>query len=187
MAEFAVDFMHALGIDKAHWIGESRGGGICIELGSRWPDAVDHLVLNAPVGLPPRELPKPADVDGRSEWEWFVERSVEDPTLFGSDDREMILANLHKAASYERRRLASQPAEYDQNGLVEYIVRLRAPVLLTWGRQDPVFPVECVERFRQLLPNLQRVLILEAARHLAFFEKATEFNTAVTQFLAGPQ
>ena len=35
------------------------------------PEMVRKLVLNAPIGLPPDELPKPPEVGARSPWEWF--------------------------------------------------------------------------------------------------------------------
>jgi pimeloyl-ACP methyl ester carboxylesterase len=183
MAEFASNFINALGLDTAHWIGESRGGGICISLAVRRPRVVRSLVLVAPIGLPPRELPKPAEVGSRSVWEWFLERSLEQPDLLDEEDKEAILANLAKADSYERRRLRDQAASYAAEGLLSEIIRIQAPVLLVWGRQDPVFPVECVERFRQLIPDLREVLIVDNARHLAHFEQSEAFCEGVRSFL----
>jgi pimeloyl-ACP methyl ester carboxylesterase len=48
-----------------------------------------------------------------------------------------------------------------------------------------VFPVECIERFRQLLASLEEVLIIDDSRHLAFMEHADIFNAAVARFLKG--
>lgn len=183
MAEFASGFAAAIGAESAYWVGESRGGGICITLAARQPSIVRSLVLVAPVGLPPRELPKPAEVGTRSVWEWFLERSLEQPELLDEEDKEAILANLAKADSYEKRRLRDQEPSYDTRGLLSEIIRIQAPVLLVWGRQDPVFPVECVERFRQLIPNLREVLILDDTRHLAHFERSDAFCEAVRAFL----
>jgi pimeloyl-ACP methyl ester carboxylesterase len=183
MAAFCREFLSALGIPSAHWIGESRGGGICIELAAETPSIVQRLVLVAPVGLPPRELPKPAEIGARSGWEWFLERSLEHPEMLDEEDKEVILANLAKAEPYETMRLLDQSPSYVVEGLVSSIIRVRAPVLLAWGRQDPVFPVECVERFRELLINLQATLILDDARHLLHFERVAEFCDAVLEFL----
>lgn len=182
MATFASRFSRALGVETAHWIGESRGGGICITLAAREPRAVRSLVLLAPVGLPPRELPKPAEVGSRSVWEWFLERSLEQPELLDEEDKEAILSNLAKAESYEQRRLRDQDPSYAVEGLLSEIIRIQAPVLLVWGRQDPVFPVECVERFRQLIPDLRSVLIIDDARHLAHFEQSEIFCEGVRNF-----
>jgi pimeloyl-ACP methyl ester carboxylesterase len=183
MAEVATGFCEALGVERAHWIGESRGGGIAIEVAARWPESAQSLVLNAPIGLPPNELPKPPEVGRRTKWEWFVDRSFSATSAFAESIRESILEDLELAAEYEARRLDEVTDEYNQRGLLDYIVTLELPVLLTWGRQDPVFPVECVERFRQLLPTEPAVFLIDEGRHLAFMEYAAEFNDIVRQFL----
>jgi pimeloyl-ACP methyl ester carboxylesterase len=183
MAEFARRFASALGIESAVWVGESRGGGICISLAARHPAVVRSLILVAPVGLPPLELPKPVEIGTRSVWEWFLERSLEQPDLLDEQDREAVIANIAKASSYEQRRLRDQDPDYDSKGLLAEIIRIQAPVMLVWGRQDPVFPVECVERFRRLIPDLREVLILDDTRHLAHFERSDTFCDSVRAFL----
>ncbi|MFF0658510.1 alpha/beta fold hydrolase [Micromonospora tulbaghiae] len=187
MVEFLCEFALAVDARSAHWIGESRGGGYCIQFAARKPGNVASLVLVSPVGLPPRELPKPAELSTASAWEWFLERSVEDPSCFDDADREALLRNLGKASPYEKRRLAATSPQYNRMGLVDDIVCVTAPVMLAWGRQDPVFPVECMERFRELLPNVQRTLVLDRARHLCFMERSDEFNEAVISFFQQPQ
>lgn len=184
MVDFAYRFMREMGFEFAHWIGESRGGGICIQLAATYPSSVDHLVLVDSIGLPPNELPKPPELETRSRWEWFIERSFEDPTIVSDDLREVVLADLEKAASYEQRRLALVPKIYNERGLLEEIVKLSQPTLLVWGRQDPVFPVETVERFRQLIPALTEVVVVDNARHLPFYEHPAQFNRAVVNFLS---
>jgi len=183
MVDFANCFLQALGYTKAHWIGESRGGGVAIQLARQFPKAVDKLVLVSSIGLPPNELPKPLEIGSRSKWEWFVERSFDNPSIITDELREIVLANLDRAAIYEERRLASVPPEYNQKGLLEDITHITCPTLLIWGRQDPVFPVECVERFRQLIPNLVNVAIIDHARHLVHYEHPDTFNRIVLDFL----
>jgi len=182
MSEFLRQYVAALGVETAHFIGESRGGGICIELATSAPRIVNKLVLVSPVGLPPNELPKPLEVSTKSRWEWFVERSFHDASILPNDMRNIVLDNLAKAENYEQRRLASVSREYNRTGLLERLVRLDRPTLLVWGRQDPVFPVECFERFRQLIQSLAGVYIIDNARHLVFYEHADLFNEHVLNF-----
>lgn len=184
MVHFARHFASALGIESAHWVGESRGGGIGISLAAMHSSVVRSLILVAPVGLPPLELPKPVEIGARSVWEWFLERSLERADLLDEEDKEAILANIAKADSYEKRRLRDQDPAYDSKGLLSEIIRIQAPVMLVWGRQDPVFPVECVERFRRLIPgNLRDILILDDTRHLPYFERSDTFCDSVRAFL----
>jgi 4,5:9,10-diseco-3-hydroxy-5,9,17-trioxoandrosta-1(10),2-diene-4-oate hydrolase len=184
MADIAGKFCDAVGIEKAHWIGESRGGGIAIEVAARRPDLAATLVLNAPIGLPPNELLKPPEVGQRTPWEWFADRSFSRDSDFAESIRESVLEDLALAMDYEGRRLAEVTEDYNRRGLLDDIVRLELPVLLTWGRQDPVFPVECIERFKQLLPSEPAVFLIDEGRHLAFMEFAPLFNGAVKTFLA---
>lgn len=176
--------LHQLGYDSAHWVGESRGGGIVIQLGVRYPDAVRNAVLISPVGLPPDELPKPPELGARSKWDWFVERSFGDPGV--AEDLELrkhVVASMAKAETYEHRRAAAVTSEYNRYGLLREIVSFRAPTLLIWGRQDPVFPVECAERFRELLPDVRQVCLIEGGRHLPHYEFAAFVNGEIISFL----
>jgi len=185
MVQVAYDFLQALGYSKAHWIGESRGGGIAIQLATRYPHIVDKLVLVNSIGLPPNELPKPAEVGARTKLEWFVERSFEDPKIVTNELSTIITANLEKAAIYEERRLTSVALEYNQKGLLEHMVRITCPTLVIWARQDPVFPVECAERFRQLIPTIVDVVLIDKARHMPHYEHPEQFNRVVLDFLLG--
>jgi pimeloyl-ACP methyl ester carboxylesterase len=182
MPGILIKFAEALGLGPYHWVGESRGGGHVIQVAARRPSLARSLLLVSPVGLPPRELPKPAEVHSQTKWEWFVERSVDDPRVFTDEDRAVLVRNLDKAASYENRRLAATTEEYNRQGLVDCIVALTLPIMLVWGRQDPVFPVECVERFRELILDLRRVEIIDLARHLSFFEHSSRFNSVALEF-----
>ena len=58
---------------------------------------------------------------------------------------------------------------------------VRAPTLLIWGRDDPVFPVELGVRLAPVLKAQLR--IIEDARHFPNAEHAAEFNRLVRAFL----
>ena len=44
--------MDALGIEKAHLVGNSFGGGIALRLATKHPDRVDKMVLMGSMGVP---------------------------------------------------------------------------------------------------------------------------------------
>ena len=53
-ADQTVAVMDALGIEKAHLVGNSFGGAIALRLTTRHPDRVDKLVLMGSVGVASR-------------------------------------------------------------------------------------------------------------------------------------
>lgn len=183
MVEFAVEFLSAISVDSAYWVGESRSGGICIQLASQHPNLTQKIVLVSPSGLPPVEIPKPPEI-GRSRWEWFVERSFESQSVVDDEYlRDYIVRDMEIAEPYEQLRASLLPSSYFEKGLIEEMVRISCPVMLVWGRNDPVFPVESILRFKELIPTVEKELIIDNARHLPFFEYPQIFNVEVTKFL----
>jgi pimeloyl-ACP methyl ester carboxylesterase len=73
---------------------------------------------------------------------------------------------------------------YRTEGLLREMVSITCPTLLVWGRDDPVFPVECTERFNHIMPTIKKTIIFDHARHLPFFEYPEPFNTAVADFFS---
>ncbi len=63
-------------------------------------------------------------------------------------------------------------------GRLPYIT---APVLVIWGRQDPILPVAHAEVAARALPNV-RVQILEACGHVPMLEKTDAFNALLLDF-----
>ncbi|MFZ9270926.1 MAG: alpha/beta fold hydrolase [Prochlorococcaceae cyanobacterium] len=61
--------------------------------------------------------------------------------------------------------------------------RLRQPLLLIWGRNDRLVPLEVGAQCRQLQPALQ-LEVLEACGHCPHDEQAERFNTLLLHWLA---
>ena len=64
-ADQTLGVMDALGIEKAHLIGNSFGGGIALRLATRHPDRVDKMVLMGSMGVRSRS-PKASTTCGDS-------------------------------------------------------------------------------------------------------------------------
>ena len=54
-ADQTLGVMDALGIEKAHLVGNSFGGGIALRLATKHPDRVDKLVLMGSMGVAVRD------------------------------------------------------------------------------------------------------------------------------------
>ena len=67
---------------------------------------------------------------------------------------------------------------------------VKVPVLLVWGREDNLVPVEDAGEFERLIPDARKV-ILEDTGHVPMLERPETFNELVVEFLqddalAGP-
>ena len=63
--------------------------------------------------------------------------------------------------------------------------RHRDPVLIVWGRNDTLIPVEDAYEFERLIGANARVEIFEDTGHLAMVERPTRFNALLDAFIAG--
>jgi pimeloyl-ACP methyl ester carboxylesterase len=63
--------------------------------------------------------------------------------------------------------------------------RIEAPVLIVWGRNDMLVPVEDAEMFEHLIGDNAHSVIFEDTGHLAMLERPTRFNELLSSFIAG--
>jgi pimeloyl-ACP methyl ester carboxylesterase len=67
----------------------------------------------------------------------------------------------------------------------DQLERIEVPVLIVWGRNDMLVPVEDAEMFEHLIGDNARAVIFEDTGHLAMLERPTRFNELVGSFIAG--
>ena len=60
--------------------------------------------------------------------------------------------------------------------------RIKVPVQIIWGANDPLFPLEQAERAHSLLPG-SRLAVIKGAGHTPQAEKPEEFNQQLAAFL----
>jgi pimeloyl-ACP methyl ester carboxylesterase len=72
--------------------------------------------------------------------------------------------------------------DYDFRDRLEEV---KVPVLLIWGREDNLVPVEDADEFDRRIPNARKV-ILEDTGHVPMLERPQRFNDLVVEFLAEP-
>jgi pimeloyl-ACP methyl ester carboxylesterase len=210
-ARTLVRYLQELKLRSVFVVGTSLGGGVALELALRYPRRVRKLVLVNSVGLgrpklqphyPLLALPGLGELGMRA-----VQRGlrVAPPALvrrFASrmaaadadvetllDDayveqlREMFEAEGYPEAYLATvRSLVSLPALARTFDVSSRLARVSLPVLLIWGGNDPIFPVENATRAHRLLPD-SRLVVLEGVGHTPQAERPDEFNRAVLDFL----
>ena len=67
----------------------------------------------------------------------------------------------------------------------ERLPDVETPVLIVWGRNDTLIPVEDAYEFERLIGANARVEVFEDTGHLAMVERPTRFNALLDAFIAG--
>jgi pimeloyl-ACP methyl ester carboxylesterase len=188
-AELVCRAMTALGIERAHLVGNSYGGGVAMRIAMRHPDRVDRLVLMAPGGVLPADAPPwpvglerlfaymAAPEPSRADMAAFVRLMVFDETLATES-----LVDERYASSLRAHPELPIPPNYGD--LTPDLALVAAPTLLLWGREDQTVPLTWASRILQGIPDAE-LRVLPHCRHWVQYERAPEFNHIVREFLRG--
>lgn len=193
-----IQFMDALGVERADLIGNSLGGLVAAECALTRPERVDRLVLIAPAGISSAEVrSEPALMVARLMaglaplWMRFQERAIRRPRLLTSAFRTIF----HRPAGLRRELLF----EHYSNGsgrpgflaAIEAVVghrfsrsleELQSPTLIVWGRDDMILPVGDAAAYGRRLPD-SRTVIFDGTGHLPQLERPVRFNRLLDEFL----
>lgn len=197
-----VALLDQLGIERAHLVGNSLGGGAAVRLALDYPDRAGKLVLMGPGGLSmnvfspdPTEgvaqLGKFAAPPGptREKLATFLRTLVYDQALVTDEliDERFEIARQPEslAAMAAMGKSFMDPETYEQGMLWREAHRLRQPVLLTWGREDRVNPLDGALVALKNMPRAQ-LHVFGRCGHWAQLEKFDEFNRLAIDFLGGP-
>ncbi|WP_069861527.1 alpha/beta fold hydrolase [Streptomyces malaysiensis] len=188
-AERVCRALTALGIDRAHLVGNSYGGGVAMRIAMRHPDRVDRLVLMAPGGVLPQDAaPWPVGLEhlfaymaaenpSREAMARFVRLMVYDETLA----TEALIDERYESSLKAHPELPIPPNFGD---LTPDLALIDAPTLLVWGREDQTVPLSWAPTILQGIPNAE-LRVLPRCRHWVQYERAPEFNHIVREFLQG--
>ncbi|MFI6873450.1 alpha/beta fold hydrolase [Streptomyces sp. NPDC050400] len=197
----AIQFMDALDIDKAAFVGNSMGGQTSIRLATEHPERITHLVtMGPPVGMRLPTLFGPGG--GPSEglkvlieayhdaspenMRRLVEIMVYDKARFATPElcqarSDAALARPEHLANY----VAGLPkgAPLPKWVKPELLPTINVPTLLIHGRDDRVVSYETSLFLLANIPD-SRLVVLNHCGHWAMIEHADEFNRLVTDFVA---
>ncbi|MEA2640996.1 MAG: 2-hydroxymuconate-semialdehyde hydrolase [Chloroflexota bacterium] len=189
--EHLVEFMRAVGLERAHLVGNSMGAGVALAAAVKYPQMVDRLVLMGAMGV---NFPITDGLDAV----WGYEPSV--PNMKGLIDlfaynRALVtdeLAEIRYRASIRpglQEAFSSMfpaPRQHGVEDMARYeaqISKLQNPSLVVHGREDRVIPLENSFKLLKLLPNAQ-LHVFGHCGHWTQIEHAKAFNRIVRDFLA---
>lgn len=202
----ALDTLH---IERAVLVGHSFGAGPVVEAAIVAPQRVSALLLvdaaleiRTRQRLPPTRLSKVSDFLARNplEREWLVSGSLTDPILtrpllqlLAEDSASASAAWVQQVQAPLGIRGTTEAVDdwlatmliKDSPGFGEYQFAypwLKLPIVLIWGRQDRIAPLEQAELIHQLAPQ-SRLVVLDGVGHLPMMEKTEEFSRQVRDAL----
>jgi 2-hydroxy-6-oxonona-2,4-dienedioate hydrolase/4,5:9,10-diseco-3-hydroxy-5,9,17-trioxoandrosta-1(10),2-diene-4-oate hydrolase len=195
--------LDALGLDRAHLVGNSYGGAAALRLALDTPERVDRMVLMGPGGVgTSRSLPTPGlrsllgyyggDGPSRLKLEKFIRQylvfnaaqvpdSVIDDRYLASIDPEVVAAPplTRPSGPNALRTLLRMDLTRDPR-----LSGLPVPTLVLWGAEDKVNRPSGGRTLCDRMPDCDLYLVANTG-HWVQFERAELFNRLCADFLAG--
>jgi pimeloyl-ACP methyl ester carboxylesterase len=198
-ADAVVELLDALGIDRAHVIGNSLGGRVALEVGLRAPERVRRLALLAPSMAWRRKRPwAPALRLVRPELgvlphaprpvvERIIDRAMPEArngwAAAGIDEfLRSFLTPRGRAAFYAAARQIYLEEPDGDDGFWPRLRTLEPESLFVWGRRDRLVPLAFARHVIDALPNA-RHLELDCG-HVPQMERPRETHKAIADFFA---
>jgi 4,5:9,10-diseco-3-hydroxy-5,9,17-trioxoandrosta-1(10),2-diene-4-oate hydrolase len=190
-----------IGVDRAHLVGNSLGGGTAVRFALNYPGRAGRLVLMGPGGLSLNVF-SPDPTEGVKRLAEFAAPPGPSPEKMAAFlrtlvfDQKLITDELIEerfAAACDPEALAAMaslgasffdPAFFEDGMLWREAHRLRQRVLLIWGREDRVNPVDGALVAMKLIRRAQ-LHVFGGCGHWAQLEKMNEFNKLAIGFLEG--
>jgi pimeloyl-ACP methyl ester carboxylesterase len=197
-ARAMVDLMDALGLRRAHIVGNSMGGRVALEIGLRFPERVARLVLLAPSLAWRRERPwaplvrvlSPhlglVQITPRPIVEAIVHRIIpaaESGWVRAGVD-EFLRAYLTprgRVAFYAAARQIYLEEPHGAKGFWTRLAGLEPPSLFVWGRHDGLVPIAFAAHVKKTLPSARHVEL--DCGHVPQVERPAETHAAIADFL----
>jgi 4,5:9,10-diseco-3-hydroxy-5,9,17-trioxoandrosta-1(10),2-diene-4-oate hydrolase len=200
-ADALAGLLDTLGLERVHLVGNSLGGGTAMRFALRHPDRAGRLVLMGPGGLSLNVFaPDPTEGvkrlmefaappgPSREKLATFLRTLVFDQKLvteeliderFGPASDPALLRGLGMMGKSFR-----DPSCFEDGMLWREAHRLKHEVLLVWGREDRVNPIDGALVALKLIRRAQ-LHVFGGCGHWAQLEKFDEFNRLAMAFLDG--
>jgi pimeloyl-ACP methyl ester carboxylesterase len=191
--EHLLGFMRAVGVERAHLVGNSMGAAVALATAVTHPEVVDRLVVMGATGVR-FTLTEALDAV------WGYTPSLENMKRLldvFAYDRAVIpdeLAEMRYQASIRpgmQEALASMFPAPRQRGVdalaahEERLASIRARTLIVHGREDRVIPLSAGLKLLETIDNAQ-LHVFGHCGHWTQLEHAAAFNRLVRDFLTEP-
>ena len=170
LADWLVAWMDAIGLERAHMLGNSFGCQILADLAVRYPERVERLVLQGPTMDPH------ARTAVRQVARWLA------TSLFERKSEGLVL--LRDLLDLGVRRLVGM-VEIGLNDPIERkLPGVCMPTLVVRGSRDLIVPQRWAEEATALLPN-GRLVVVEGGAHTINYSQPAWLRDVIWPFLIG--
>jgi pimeloyl-ACP methyl ester carboxylesterase len=171
LADILADWMAAIGLPRAHFLGNSVGCQVLLHLALRHPALVQRLILTGPT-MDPQARTVPREVV-----RWLKNVPYEPLALLGIVVRDFWDIGFQRFWKTLDACLRD-PVE-------QHLPHIGVPTLVVRGTRDTVVSQQWVEEMTRLLPEGQLV-VLPGAAHDITYNAATELAGLVHAFVPAP-
>ncbi len=202
-ADAVLGVMDAMGIERAHIVGNSLGGRVAIEVGLRSPDRVGALGLLCPavafvrrgyhpivrllrpeLGVLPHRFAR--GTVASQFWSLFADRDQVDPSV-----ADVVVEEFQRIYGSAGARLAFLSAArnvylerpFGRDGFYPRLAGLEPPALFVWGSHDKLIPAAFSRQVAEWLPGAEQI-VLEDCGHVPQVERSAQTNGLLQRFFA---
>jgi pimeloyl-ACP methyl ester carboxylesterase len=197
-------FLSAVGVERAHVIGNSLGGRVALEAGLVAADRVDRLVLLCPapalrrlrqfvpvVRLLSPELARLRIPMSHRAVMAGIRLMFSQPTRLpeswfaaGADEFLRVMRDWpHRRAFYSTLRQIYVEEPFGTRGFWTRLTHITAPALFVWGERDRLVPASFARHVTTALPN-SRSVVLPDCGHVPQFELPDRTLALTREFLS---
>lgn len=202
-ANTVVEVMDAMGVERAHLVGNSMGGRVALEVGLRSPERVRGLGLLCPsvafvkrgyhplvrllrpeLGVLPHRIRRKLVADQL--WDLFADPSALDPYMADVvvDEFQRVYGSAAaRFAFLSAARNIYLDAPFGKRGFYPRLARLEPPALFVWASRDPLIPAGFKRHVAQWLPSAEQI-VLDACGHVPQVERPAQTNGLLRRFFA---
>ncbi|AER56525.1 2-hydroxy-6-oxo-6-phenylhexa-2,4- dienoate hydrolase (BphD) [Pseudoxanthomonas spadix BD-a59] len=186
--------MDALGIDRAHLVGNSMGGATALNFALEYPERIGKMILMGPGGLGPSMF-APMPMEGiKLLFKLYAEPSYEtlkqmiqvflyDQSLITEELLQGRWEAIQRHPEHLKNFLISaQKAPLSSWDVSARLGEIKAKTFVTWGRDDRFVPLDHGLKLLWTLGDA-RLHVFSKCGHWAQWEHADEFNRLVIDFL----
>ena len=196
LARVVRDFMEALDIKRAHFVGNSMGGQAALKLAIDYPDNVDRVVVIGSAPIKAGSIFQPMPLEGirnirnyyrndgpsLSKMRQVLESLVCNTSLITD---EIVQERYQASIDPETVEVFKKPPAEAEDLYFE-LGKVRAKTLLAWGQDDRAGALDVALLMLRLLRD-GRLYVFPKCGHWAHVEHRDEFNRIVLQFFQDAQ
>jgi pimeloyl-ACP methyl ester carboxylesterase len=202
-ADTVLGVMDELDIERAHFVGNSMGGRVALEIGLRRPERVNAIAALCPAvafvkrdfhplvrflrpefGLLPHKLRR--GIVERQLWSMFCDPDALDPTVADVvvDEFQRVYGSAGARVAFlasARNIYLDKP--FGRGGFYPRLTELEPPALFVWGSHDRLIPPGFQRYVAQALPGAQQI-VLDGCGHVPQVERPEQTAGLVKRLFA---